>query len=123
MSTTLDELDHRSSGGGVEFQGGDLAAQIMSQIETEESGGFGGGSSSSGRWSKQWGEIGETPFTKAMWSYMIVLVLFLIVTHPFMTRILAKVMGGSHLFHSYGRWMVRIVQGSILGLIYVVASA
>lgn len=126
MSTSLDDLDNRNGpgygGGEMQGGGGDLASQILSQIEVEESGGAYGGASG-GRWRNQWGEIGEAAFTKAMWSYSIVLILFLLVTHPFMTRILAKLMGGSHLFHSYGRWMVRIVQGSILAFIYIIATA
>ena len=113
MATRLDDLDACQDPHYQQPQ--DLADRILQQVNE--------GPPSSMMSSSSNGKTAvATGYPKILFAYFAILSLFLIITHPVVSRFFVRQFAGTFLFQTHGRIMVRIAQGSILALIYICYS-
>lgn len=116
MATQLDDLDRGAEG---PMGGDDLASQIIMDLTEEQ--GSGGGQMQRAKMAAK--SITDSNFGHLVLVYAIIVTVFVLVTHPVVTRFLARSLSGSFLFPVYGRLIVRIIQGSVLALLYLIWNA
>ena len=117
MATRLDDLDAGYPGDQQQQPPSqDLADRILQQVNE------GPPSLSSGGSRPNAPRTISTGYPKMLFAYFAILSLFLVITHPVVSRFFVRKFADSFLFQSHGRIMVRIAQGSILALIYICYS-